>query len=76
MTREALEFLLERVSTWPEAAQDELLRSVAEIESRHAVIYRLSDEEREAIGRGLADMRAGRFASDEEVTALFQRYLA
>ncbi|WP_041801312.1 hypothetical protein [Rhodopseudomonas palustris] len=59
-----------------EEAQHELLQSVDDIESRHDLVYRLSDEEREAVERGLADMRAGRFASDEAVTALFKRYLA
>jgi predicted transcriptional regulator len=76
MTREGLAFLLERVSTWPEEAQDELLKSMADIESRYDVVYRLTDEEREAVQRGLADMRAGRFATDEAVAALFSRYLA
>jgi hypothetical protein len=76
MTKQGLELLLERISAWPEAAQDELLRSVADIESRHAVVYRLSDDDREAVGRGLADVRAGRFATDEAVAALFRRYLA
>ena len=31
-----LETLLELVSTWPEEAQDELMKSIAEIEARHA----------------------------------------
>ena len=66
--------MLERVSTWPEGAQDELLRSVADIESRHVAVYRLSDEERDAVRRGLADMREGRLASDAEVAAVFNRY--
>lgn len=76
MTRAGLELLLERVSTWPDEAQEELFRSIADIEARHAVIHRLSDVDREAVGRGLADMKAGRFATDEAVTALFDRYLA
>ena len=74
MTRQGLEILLERVSTWPEEAQDEFVRSVADIESKHLGVYRLSDEERDAVRRGLADMREGRLASDAEVTAVFNRY--
>jgi hypothetical protein len=35
MTRQGLEILLERVSTWPEEAQDEFVKSVADIESKH-----------------------------------------
>jgi hypothetical protein len=73
MTRQGLEILLERVSTWPEEAQDEFVKSVADIESKHLGVYRLSDEERDAVRRGLADMREGRLASDVEVAAVFNR---
>ena len=66
--------MLERVSTWPEEAQDEFVKSVADIESKHLGVYRLSDEERDAVRRGLADIRAGRLASDAEVAAVFKRY--
>jgi predicted transcriptional regulator len=74
MTRKGLEILLERVSTWPEEAQEEFVRSVAEIETKHFGVYRLSDEERNAVRLGLADMREGRLASDAEVAAVFNRY--
>jgi hypothetical protein len=74
MTRQGLEILLERVSTWPEEAQDEFVKSVTDIESKHLGVYRLSDEERDAVHRGLADMREGRLASDAEVAAVFNRY--
>lgn len=60
MTKQALEILLERVSAWPEEAQEELMRSVTDIENRHLGIYRLSDDERNAVRRGLKDMREGR----------------
>jgi hypothetical protein len=76
MTRQGLEILLERVSTWPEEAQEELLRSVAGIEEKHFGIYRLSDEERNAVRRGLAEMREGKLASDAAVAAVFDRYRA
>jgi predicted transcriptional regulator len=36
--------------------------------------YRLSDKEREAVRRGLAEMREGKLASDEAVAAVFNRY--
>jgi predicted transcriptional regulator len=74
MIKQGLEILLERVSTWPEEAQDEFVKSVADIESKHLGVYRLSDEERDAVRRGLADMREGRLASDAEVAAVFSRY--
>jgi hypothetical protein len=74
MTRQGLEILLERVSTWPEEAQDEFVKSVADIESKHLGVYRLSDAERDAVRRGLADMRERRLASDAQVAAVFNRY--
>ncbi len=74
MTREALEVLLDSVSTWPEEAQEELLRSFSEIQTKYLGAYQLNDEERAAVRRGLAEMRAGQVASDEEVAALFNRY--
>jgi hypothetical protein len=76
MTRQGLELLLERVSTWPEEAQEEFVKSVADIETKHFGVYRLSAEERNAVRRGLADMREGKLASDEAVAAVFNRYRA
>ena len=74
MTRQGLEILLEQISAWPDAAQDEFVRSVSEIEARHVGIYRLSDDERKAVQRGLAEARNGKFANDVEVEAVFNRY--
>jgi hypothetical protein len=76
MTRQGLELLLERVSAWPEEAQEEFVKSVADIETRHSGIYRLSDEERDAVRRGLADMRERKLATDEAVATVFNRYRA
>jgi hypothetical protein len=76
MTRQGLEILLERVSTWPEEAQEEFVRSVASIESKHLGLYRLSNAERDAVRRGLTEMREGRLASDDAVAAVFNRYRA
>ena len=69
-----LEALLERVSALPEDAQDELLEHVALIEARQSGIYQLSDDERAGVRRGLEEARQGKFATDEEVEAVFNRY--
>ncbi len=69
-----LETLLDRVSTWPEEAQEELLQHVIDIEAKHVGVYRLNDDERACVRRGLEEMRQGRFATDEEVEAVFKRY--
>jgi hypothetical protein len=76
MIRQGLEILLERVSTWPEQAQEEFVSTVASIENKHLGAYRLSDAERDAVGRGLAEMREGKLASDDAVAAVFDRYRA
>ena len=74
MTKQGLEILLERVGTWPDAAQDDLVKALSDIEAKHVGVYRLSDDERTSIRQGLADMREGRIAGDDEVAAVFNRY--
>ena len=74
MTKEASEILLDRVAAWPAEDQEEFVRFIGETESKRHGVYRLNDEERAAVRRGLAEMRAGQLASDEEVAAVFDRY--
>ncbi|WP_441279330.1 hypothetical protein AB7783_27205 [Tardiphaga sp. 172_B4_N1_3] len=74
MTRPDIELILEQVATWPEEAQEEFLTSFNEIEAKHVGVYQLNDEERAAVLRGLAEMRAGQLASEEEIGALFNRF--
>ena len=69
-----LETLLGRVSTWPEEAQEELLEHAMEIESRQSGVYRLSDDERAAVKRGLEAAERGEFVSDEDMAAFFKRH--
>jgi len=69
-----VETLLERVADWPEEAKAELVQSIVDIETKHFGAYKLSPEERAAIERGLEEMRQGKFASDDEVAAVFNRY--
>jgi predicted transcriptional regulator len=70
----AMTSLLERVSTWSEEDQEQLLAAAIEIEIRRAGIYRLSDEERAAVMEGLAAADRGDFVSDEDMKAYFDRY--
>jgi predicted transcriptional regulator len=72
MTKEQLAALMERVETWPQEAKDELADLIEEIEERHVGAYWLSDEERAGVERGLAEMRQGRSASDDEIAAIFK----
>ncbi len=69
-----LKELLERVETWPEPKQEEAVQSLLAIEREIAEPYELSNEDRAAIDRSLEEMRQGRFATDEQVAAMFNRY--
>jgi predicted transcriptional regulator len=69
-----VETLLERIADWPEEAQAELVQSIVDIETKHLGVYKPNPDERAAIERGLEEMRQGKFASDEEVAAVFNRY--
>ncbi len=69
-----VETLLERIADWPEEAQAELVQSIVDIETKHLGVYKLDPDERAAIERGLEEMRQGKFASDEQVATVFNRY--
>jgi hypothetical protein len=74
MKTEILEGLMERAAGWPLEAQAELLRSALDIELRYLGAYPLSDDDRAALARSAEDARQGRFATEQEVKALFARY--
>jgi hypothetical protein len=73
MAAKTLRDILQRFETWPEQAQEEAIQSLLSIEQELADPYVLSEEDRAAIERALDDMRHGRFASDEQVSAAFRR---
>jgi predicted transcriptional regulator len=66
--------IIEAVGTWPEDAQAEAVALLQDIERELQQPYELTDEDRASIERGLADAKAGRFASDREMQELFARY--
>jgi hypothetical protein len=73
----ALESLMDRAAALPDEAQAEFVDAVADaiehISSKHDGVYRLTDDERRGVERGLRDLREGRLASDEQVAAIFAR---
>ena len=70
-----LKDLLARVQTWPEAAQDELVAIVDQIESElHAGDYLASRQELQTIDAALASIDAGEAASDAEIEAAFAKF--
>jgi predicted transcriptional regulator len=72
--KKVLEDILRRVEGWPEAAQDEAAASLQSIEQELLEPYELSEEDKKAIDRGLADLGGGRLVPDEKVTEFFQRH--
>ena len=69
-----LQKYLQRIPAWPKEAQDELVRSIAEIEHRYTELYHVDDDERAALERSAEDVRKNRFATDSDVEAAFTRY--
>ena len=65
---------MERVGAWPEEAQEQAVELLLALEQEYAERYELSDEDMAAIDRGLEDAQQGRFATDEQIEALFKRY--
>jgi hypothetical protein len=61
--------ILNRIETWPEEDQAELVEVAREIEARRTGVYDLSDDEKAAIK---AALQSG-IASEEEVAAFWKR---
>ena len=75
MTDHDLKSLLERVQSWPESAQEELVAVVDRIESEmHGGEYVATDEELSIIDAAIASIDAGEFATEAEVEAAFAKF--
>lgn len=74
MTRDQVKEILDRVLTWPPEAQEEAVASLATIEEQFAALQTLSPDDRDALARSAEDMRLGRYATEEQVRAVFDRY--
>jgi hypothetical protein len=71
MTAKALKEVLQRVETWPEAAQEELAQIAREIDAQLAGgVYHATAEELAA----LDDAERSGIASEEEVEAAFKTF--
>ena len=75
MTAKILQDAMRRVKAWPESAQVELAELALEIdEGFPGEAYRATPDELAGIERGLKDAREGRFATDEQVKAAFDKF--
>ena len=68
-----LKGIIERVETWPEQAQQEAVELLLALEHEYAEPYDLTAEDKAAIDRSLEEARQGRFATEEQVKAAFDR---
>ena len=64
--------ILRQVESWPEADQEELAAVAREIESRRTGVYRLSDDERAAVRKGMDAARRGDFAPEDEMDEFYR----
>jgi hypothetical protein len=70
-----LKNLLERVQTWPEEAQDELIAIANQIENElQGQDYLASQEELRIIDAAMASLDAGETASDAEIKTAFAKF--
>jgi hypothetical protein len=69
-----LKEVIEHAETWPLEDQEELAEYAREIEARRTGIYTMSDQERAAVGKGLAEADRGQFVSEEGVAEADKRH--
>jgi predicted transcriptional regulator len=75
MTTKDLKSLLERVQSWPQEAQDELVDVANEIESElKNREYLATQEELRIIDAAMASIDGGEFATEAEVETVFGKF--
>jgi hypothetical protein len=71
MTRAEINAVLERATSWPQEAQEQLVHSAITIEKQYVGVYALSDDERSDVREALTEVARGEFASDHSVRKVF-----
>ena len=69
LMREAIEVLHEL----PEERQETIARAILDFASHDGNVYHLTDEERREVRAGIAEIKRGEIASEEEVQAVYTR---
>jgi hypothetical protein len=69
-----LKDVLEHAVTWPQEDQDKLAEYAREIAARRTGLYTLSNDERLAVAKGLAEADRGEFVPDELVAEADKRH--
>jgi hypothetical protein len=68
-----LKEVIEHAETWPVEDQEELAEYAREIEARRTGVYTMSDDERVAVLKGLAEADRGEFVPDEIIAEADKR---
>jgi hypothetical protein len=74
MMTKTLRNVLAHAETWPREDQDELAEYAREIQARRTGVYTMSDDERAAVLKGLAEADQGKFVPDEVVAEADKRH--
>jgi hypothetical protein len=74
MIAKILKDVIEQAETWPQQDQEDLAEYAREIQARRTGVYIMSDDERAAVARGLAQADRGEFVSDEVVAEADKRH--
>jgi alkylhydroperoxidase family enzyme len=69
-----LQNLFERIAALPDELLGEIEESIDEIERWRGDVFRLTDEERAAVRKGMEAARRGEFVTDEELAAFYRRH--
>ena len=69
-----LQNLFERIAALPDELLGEIEQSIDEIERWRGDVFRLTDEERTAVRKGMEAARRGEFVTDEELAAFYRRH--
>jgi hypothetical protein len=74
MMIKTLKDAVQLAETWPAEDQEELAEYAREIEARRSGVYMMSDEERTAVRKGLAEADRGEFVPDDVVAEADKRH--
>ena len=69
-----LQNLFERIAALPDELLGEIEQSIDEIERWRGDVFRLTDEERAAVRKGMEAAQRGEFVTDEELAAFDRRH--
>jgi hypothetical protein len=62
------------IDTMAKTPQEEAVASLATMEEQFTALQTLSHDDRDALWRSAEDVREGRYATDDQVKAIFDRY--